>query len=148
MHIISTIFDESYSFIRSRSQGKSAAYGITEVRHIGGEKIESKRILTRREYDNYLKFRDPTRNEVKVKRTCFMHNDTYFEVNEFMAPKKGLCFVSVQVEEGMMGEDVVSLFPEHLEVGKEVTNDEKYSTYYLSLKSDESSELKEKSAEA
>ena len=52
---------------------------FTKVGYHNGKKIESKQIITRRQYDQYRKYRDDTRNEVDVRRTCFMYEDTYFE---------------------------------------------------------------------
>jgi hypothetical protein len=114
-----------------------ASYGLTDVRvDEFGNKIESKRILNAREYESYLKFKDESRHQVKVKRTSFLYEDTYYEVNEYESPNSGLTFVNVQLVEGVGDESlsVMPKFPPFLSIIEEITDSEKYSAYELSVK--------------
>jgi hypothetical protein len=130
--------NEAFSFIRKRAKGKFASYGLTDVRVTeSGEKLESKRILTAREYESYHKFADETRHIVTVRRTCFLYENTYFEVNEYLTPCPGLAFVNVQQIEGLDTVDGVSdsiKFPPFLNILEDITGSNKYSAYALSLK--------------
>lgn len=56
---------ETFSFIRKRARGAFASYGLTDVKvEKNGERVENKRILSAREYEEYLQFRDESRHQV------------------------------------------------------------------------------------
>lgn len=68
--------------VRRRTQGGSSVYGLTHcTRHSDGCVTETKRIISEREYDTLLQFKDTTRAPVLQKRINFIYNDQSFELH-------------------------------------------------------------------
>mmetsp|Transcript_2205 Transcript_2205/g.3269 ORF Transcript_2205/g.3269 Transcript_2205/m.3269 type:complete len:420 (+) Transcript_2205:34-1293(+) len=134
-------FAQEYSFIRKRSQGKGAVYGQTIVqRHFNLEdssnpqEIESKRIITSREYASAYKSRDTSRHIVRQTRVSFIWKTQSFNVHVYKEPieAKGLGILHCQVEEGAEVD-----LPQFLDVERQLRNDkadkEKYGSFQISL---------------
>ena len=98
-------YKEEYSFIRKRRQGETGAqvYGQTTVKRTYDEKeIEVKRIISKREYNNFYKTRDLTRHIIKQTRVSFIWNMQSFNVHIYSEPikVKDLCILHCQFEGG------------------------------------------------
>lgn len=75
--------------------------------------------------------------QVHVRRTSFLFDNTFFEINEYVSPSPGLAFVNVQLVEGV-DETTLIKFPTFINVTKEITEMEQFSAYELSVKKDDS----------
>jgi len=124
-----------YRFVRRRAQGALCAYGETTVRfNFDGQKIERKRIIRSREYKAAIAtMADPSRRVVRQIRHSFLWESHYYEIYVYDTPRHGLCILNTQVD----GEKDTPL-PPFLKLVKEVTGDEQYSAYFVSLKSQQS----------
>lgn len=130
-----------YAFVRRRRQTDGlASYGITHV-NLGpdGKKVETKRLLTAREYALYVTQQaDPTRRVVKQKRTSFLWRNRFFEIYEYGKPHEGLCVLYCQIAPGD-GEVADLELPPWLGVVRECTGEAEFSAYTLSLRPGSSS---------
>eukprot|EP00978_Attheya_sp_CCMP212_P008825 scaffold20759_cov70-Attheya_sp.AAC.2 len=98
-------YTEEYSFVRKRSQitrqGKTigTVYGQTTVKRTRDEQtIETKRIITDREYANALKNRDMKRHIVEQTRITFIWNYASFNIHMYSEPVSDLCILHAQTE--------------------------------------------------
>ena len=89
-----------YAFVRKRQQGSAAVYGHTLVRMgANGHPIETKRIMSARGYTRAVAtLADPSHEVVRQRRSIFMYQNQYCEVNEYLSPAAsgGMCLLSVQ----------------------------------------------------
>ena len=89
-----------YAFVRKRQQGSAAVYGHTLVRMgANGHPIETKRIMSARGYVRAVAtMADPEHEVVRQRRSIFMYQNQYCEVNEYLTPDavSGMCLLSVQ----------------------------------------------------
>jgi hypothetical protein len=135
-----------YSFIRRRTQHGFSVYGHTMVRKLtNGERTETKRIITKREY-HWLKdmYADQSRYVVVQRRYCFVENKRVFSLHKYLEPRSDICILHRQggqhrQEEaneidGGVEEKVLADFPPFLRVGAPLDEDGIYSAYRLSLK--------------
>lgn len=135
-----------YSFIRRRSQKGFSVYGHTTVStHPSGERVEVKRIITKREYE-WMKsmYADASRNVIIQKRYCFLWQGKTYSLYRYMEPLHSLFILhcqaawspkeSLQPEEGV-DETHEVIFPPFLNVTEPLNEDGKFSAYHISLKS-------------
>lgn len=125
-----------YAFVRRRRQpdGRSS-YGLTTATlGADGKKLETKRIISKREYAHYVQRADPTRRVVRQRRTSFLWRDRFFEIDSYIRPHKGLCLLRCQISSER--DDPRTEFPDWLAVELDVTHDSSYSAYRLSLRDD------------
>jgi predicted ATPase len=147
---------QEYSFVRKRTNvdrdGRrlGSAYGQTTVkRTYGGQEIEVKRIITRREYVAAYKTRDPSRQIVCQKRISFLYNMQSFNVHIYEEPMRGLCILHAHTRRSsplkptgagdgaLVGNSVEDVdLPPFLDVLRRLTNskedDQKYGAYSIS----------------
>ena len=136
---------EEYSFIRKRSninkEGQSyrSVYGWTAVQKMrDGQVIETKRIITKREYNSLFNNRDKSRHVVSQKRISFLWNIQSFTIHLYKEPVSNVCILHAQVRSSpdSTGEEVS--IPPFLEVEKKLMmhseEDEQYGAYHISLK--------------
>lgn len=123
--------ERDYTFVRRRMQGKLASHGFTSVRHIGGQRVEVKRIISAREYSTAVAQRaDPARHVVRLQRASFLWENCYFEVYSYQEPWAGMNVLLCQVADHSF--DVP--LPPWLDVRVEVTHDDTFSAYHISIK--------------
>ena len=85
-----------------RGQNGIYTYTLSTVRSATdtGEKTDQQIILERavsgREYVALLKQSDPSRMAVKKKVYCFLHENTYFELHQFVEPNVGLSILNTE----------------------------------------------------
>ena len=85
--------NESQIRIRRRTEvGVSAVHLNMTTRHasIDGQRVETRRNLKKREYAALLAQADPDRSSIKKIRRCFIFNDHYFQLDEYIEPCNGL----------------------------------------------------------
>jgi CYTH domain-containing protein len=114
--------------VRVRRRGEEGSvYTYCTKRRVGpGKAIEKERRIKAREYIEALALRDPGRKTVKKQRTCFLWEGQYFELDRF---DNGMVRLEVEVE----SLETEILFPPFIEILEEVTGQEAYSNYALSL---------------
>jgi len=113
--------DESEnSYVRKRALKNSAgaSFGYTNIRETKeGQMIELKRIITEREYNEYLKFRDPSRGVIKQMRISFVWETQSFNIHTYIEPVEGICILHCQSDPS---EEI--RVPPFIEVEKKLTN--------------------------
>ena len=103
-----------------------------------GQVIETKRIITKREYNSLFNNRDKSRHVVSQKRISFLWNIQSFTIHLYKEPVSDVCILHAQVRSSpdSTGEEVS--IPPFLEVEKKLMmhseEDEQYGAYHISLK--------------
>jgi len=100
----------------------------TRHKRANGDKLETRRNLSRREFEAQATLADPTRMTVMKRRRCFAYKDRYFQIDVFKVPCQGLVML-----EGHLEPDNMDAIPEFLQV-KEVTSNPEFSMYQLARK--------------
>jgi CYTH domain-containing protein/predicted ATPase len=115
--------------IRKRGQHNYFTYTQTIKTKIGsGKNIEKQRNLSEKEFLKLLESANPFHNTIKKKRSCFLWENQYFELDYFLSPNSGLWLLEAELETD--GQNVK--LPPFLDVEKEVTDDPNYSNYEIS----------------
>lgn len=125
--------ENTVDFARKRypvSNPNSAVYGKTSViEDTDGNVLEKKRIITNSQYKWLFETqRDMSRKVVRQKRTCFVHEDIYYEIHEYVGETPPLQLLLKQ-----MGKNDKIEIPSIFDVKMEVTNNKEYSAQKLSL---------------
>jgi CYTH domain-containing protein len=130
--------DQSHQ-LRLRRRGLNGQYTYSyTLRYpdLLGQRVELKRLVTRREYFDLLLQRDPATQTVTKKRYSFLHNNTYMELDQLCSPHQGLYLLEFHTEKDRVLDPKSSpLFPDFLAIEREVTRDPQYSMYALAKKS-------------
>jgi CYTH domain-containing protein/predicted ATPase len=114
--------------VRRRGQRGSYTYTHTLKKPAGaGERVEIERPITGRDYVNFLAQADPARRTVRKRRTCFLHEGQYFELDRFLDPRPGLVLLEVELDDPK----AAVRLPPFLEIEREVTDDPAYSNYRI-----------------
>ena len=115
--------------VRVRMRGKDGRYLFyrTEKRRITDtSRAEVERRITQEEYVVYLADADPLRKPVRKMRYCLTENSRYYEIDIFPEWKK-----QAILELELRSEDEEVVFPEEVEVIREVTADRRYLNHAL-----------------
>lgn len=133
---------KEYSFIRKRTslrksgEESGSVYGWTSVKKMkDGQRIEKKRIITKREYLSLFSNRDKTRHIVRQKRISFLWNIQSFNVHVFKEPSD-VCILHAQVRSSPDDSNDTVDLPPFLDVDRLITDsveDEVYGAYQISL---------------
>lgn len=116
--------DGSEARVRRRGQRGSYSYTHTCKKPVrSGARVEVERMISGREYVGLLAEADPTRKTVRKRRTVFLHDGQYFELDRFLEPKPGLVLLEVELDD----EKAPVRIPPYIEIEKEVTDDPAYS---------------------
>jgi CYTH domain-containing protein/predicted ATPase len=105
---------------RVRRRGQRGSYSYT---HATRTTVEIERPITSRDYQGFLAQADPSRRTLRTRRTCFLHEGHYFELDRFVDPRPGLLLLEVELEDPQAA---VKL-PPFLEIEREVTDDPAYT---------------------
>lgn len=124
--------DHAQTRIRRRqelgsAQAQTLHYNLT-TRHaqVNGQKVETRRHLSAREFDTLLKTSvDPGRAAIRKIRRCFLWRDRYFQLDVYQSPHPGL--VILETYQPSPGE-----VPQWLH-GREVTDDKAFSMFNLAI---------------
>jgi len=118
--------------IRMRGQDGYFAYFYTEKEEVSlGVRIERERLISEKEYMRLRQMRDPKREPIHKRRTCFVWHERYFELDVFSGHQEGL--VLLEVELGSMDEDVD--WPPFLNIKRDVTGEPGFSNQELARRS-------------
>jgi CYTH domain-containing protein/predicted ATPase len=117
--------------VRRRGVGGVWVYFHTQKTPAGlGTRIEKERIISRREYDTFLKFSDPLRQTIRKKRICFVYENQHFELDLFDPPHPKLAVLEIELN----AIDDPIVMPPFLDVVRDVTDEDEYSNYQLAAR--------------
>ncbi|MCU0656729.1 MAG: AAA family ATPase [Polyangiaceae bacterium] len=120
--------DGSEARVRRRIQRGAVTFVHTLRRPLlDGQRVELQRTISPREYAALCAQADPARRTLRKRRTCFVWEQQYFEIDEFLDPITGLALLSVELSSP---EQDVTL-PPFLTVEREVTSKPEFSGYSL-----------------
>jgi len=116
-----------------------SVYGWTAVqKFLDGQVIETKRIITKREYHSLFNNRDRSRHVVRQRRISFLWSIQSFTIHVYKEPVSDVCILHAQVRSSPDGTGEEVAIPPFLEVEKRLTThseeDERYGAYHISLK--------------
>lgn len=112
--------------IRKRNRNGSLVYYYSEAHTLGtSERIKEDRIISERQYYDYLRVVNKYLNPIDKQRHSFIFNNHFFKLDIFNFDEtKGL--LSLQLPE-----DGEIKLPPYVKVIKDVSEDENYKNYYL-----------------
>ncbi|KAJ3038347.1 hypothetical protein HDV00_000768 [Rhizophlyctis rosea] len=108
---------------------------------VDGQRVETRRNLSFREYEALRAQQDPTRSPILKRRRCFLFHDRYFQIDVYRSPREGLVLLEAYLDYEVggssssvgspgLGSPKESLLPDWLEM-EEVTDDKGFSMYRL-----------------
>lgn len=115
--------------IRQRGDGKNFVYTKTRKWKVNDVKrVEFESRISKEEYLSLLMDIDTTRSQIRKSRYCLVYNTQYIEIDIYPFSKdKAILEIELQDENQQVE------LPDFIQVIKEVTNDENYKNYNLSL---------------
>lgn len=115
--------------VRKRGQDGHYAFYRTEKRFIsGGVNAETEQPISAQEYEWSMQFRRPDRRVLRKTRTCFVHDQQYFELDLIPTPEgQPIHLLEIELTE----ENQSISLPPYLDVVAEVTGDPAYSNLSL-----------------
>ena len=132
--------------LRRREQiGSGSVHLNMTIRHPehDGQRVETRRNLTFREFEALRAQADPTRLPVVKRRRCFLYKDRYYQIDVYRQPLDGLVLLEAYLDYDTRPESPVKgaansptqarmrdLVPDWLELA-EVTNDKNYSMFTI-----------------
>eukprot|EP00834_Sanchytrium_tribonematis_P003621 NODE_146_length_15710_cov_0.617385.p1 type:complete len:369 gc:universal NODE_146_length_15710_cov_0.617385:12788-13894(+) len=127
-HLYLTSEKDQYR-IRKRWDDKGIFYSLTIRKSLFDQKIEERRVLTAREYENLFSQKDQNRHTILKTRRCFLYHSHYFHLDYYEQPHNGLMLLEAYIEDSQ-----AKVLPDFLPIVKEVTEDDSFSMFNLSLK--------------
>ena len=116
--------------IRRRGSGLGASYYRTrKTQRADGGRDEYEEAINTTEYLDLMREQDPTTRPIRKIRHCFVHDNQYCELDQFLGRHEGLWMLEI---EGTEANHVCSP-PSWLDIEREVTHDSTFSNYALSL---------------
>lgn len=115
---------------REWDKGKLINVHTTKRRINETEEIETERQVSNALSESLRAQADPYRHTIHKKRTTFIYEGQYFELDEYLDRLQGLVILETK---GMTEGETVKL-PEDIEIVKDITGDKNYYNYNLSLK--------------
>jgi len=109
--------------LRKRGQNGHFIYFLTCKRTLhGNSRLENERQIIPLEYVHYLAQADPSRTTIHKRRTCFVWENRYFELDTFVNP--ALPFSLLEIEDAEHHEDIQ--FPPFIKVVEDVTDNKEF----------------------
>ena len=96
----------------------------------GNEEIETERQVSNALSESLLSQADPYRHTIHKKRTSFIYEGQYFELDEYLDRLQGLVILETK---GIAEGEKVKL-PSNIVIVKDITGDRNYYNYNLSLR--------------
>lgn len=110
--------------VRKRGQNGTYTYTHTVKKHISpGKNVEVERTISGREYLSYLSCQKQNSVVVRKKRTCFLWENQYFELDRFESPIDGLLLLEAEIE----SDDEEVKLPPFIKIVREVTSEGDFS---------------------
>ncbi len=114
---------------QNRMAGKYVYVHTSKKRVPGNEQIETERQISKNLYESMLQQADPYRVTIHKHRTSFIWKGQYFELDEFVTPRKGLTILETK---GIAAHEDVN-FPPFLQVVEDITGNTQYYNYNIAL---------------
>ncbi|KAJ3300094.1 hypothetical protein HK104_004563 [Borealophlyctis nickersoniae] len=140
VYLVNTAEDGVQIRIRKRQElGSSEVHRSMTLRYpeVDGQRVETRRNLTFREYEALRAQADPSRAPITKRRRCFLYSDRYFQIDVYRSPRPDLVLLEGYLDyESPNGPDSshrianTELLPDWLDL-EEVTTDKKYSMFAL-----------------
>lgn len=113
--------------IRMRQTGDAVMYSYSDANYLStNERIKTDRVLTQKQYNDYLNMVDKNLNVLDKTRYSFINDDFFYKLDVFAFDKtKGILSVDVPSD----GREVKT--PDYVNVIKEVSDDVNFKNYYL-----------------
>lgn len=114
--------------IRQRGKAGDYIYYYTEKKKVSdGIRLEKERIISEKEYLDFLNESDYTKKQITKTRYCFVWNNMYFEMDIYpFWEEKAILEVELTDES-----EKEIVLPDFIKLIKDVTNDVRYSNYSL-----------------
>ena len=114
-------------WIRKRTSNDVTMYSYSEANYLQtNERIKVDRVLTEKQYKDYMREIDTEMNPLEKTRYAFIHNGLFFKLDVFsFDTSKGILSVDVPAD----GREIT--IPDYIKVLKDVTDDLDYKSYYL-----------------
>lgn len=112
--------------IRRRERNGSSLYSFSEANYLStNERIKTDKVLSERQYYDYLSEVDPNLKAIDKERYSFISNNMFFKLDVFNFDKTmGLLSVQANSEQDIK-------VPEYFDVVKDVTENKSYKNYHL-----------------
>jgi CYTH domain-containing protein len=144
-YLVNTSNDGMQIRIRKRQQvGSGSTHLNMTIRHSeqNGQRVETRRNLSFREFEALRAQADPTRVPIKKYRRCFLYKDRYYQMDVYQEPFKELILLEgyldydnhSQSHSQTNTEIINGLLPEWLNL-TEVTKDKNYSMFSIASRS-------------
>jgi len=92
--------DGSEARVRRRGQHGVYLYTHTVKKPLAaGQRIEIERPISGREYAELLRLKDPQRRTIRKRRSCFLWQGLYFELDRFLEPRAGLELLEIELDD-------------------------------------------------
>lgn len=113
--------------VRKREKDGTVLFYYSEANTLtANTRIKVDRIISEKQYNDYLALKDESLNVIEKDRYSFIHDNLFFKLDIFsFDTDKGL--LSVQIP----SEDTQINLPECVDIIKDVSEDENYKNYYL-----------------
>ncbi|MBQ1827470.1 MAG: AAA family ATPase [Erysipelotrichaceae bacterium] len=113
--------------IRRRVKNGTALYYYSEANTLTpNTRIKVDRMISERQYNDYLSQKDDSLSVIEKDRYGFIHNNYYFKLDIFeFDPKHALLSVQIPDEKTLVD------IPEYFDIIKDVSDDINYKNYYL-----------------
>jgi hypothetical protein len=123
---------DGYSFVRRRGQSGSHSYTYsTRVSLASGAAAIEEKQISSAEYIRMLDQADSARAPTMRRSRCFVWNNIYYEIVEYTHPREGLVLLYAESESP---DEELPMPPFlHRLIDREVTNDDAYSSFEISI---------------
>lgn len=128
---------KGYTYLRRRGQSGIYTYTVSSVKTPNTKQVKvtedekkyiiHERAVAGREYLALQRQKDTERLPVKKKVYCFLYNNIYYELHQFIEPDIGLTILNTEIETNQKPD-----LPPFLKVCGEVTGKKQFSSYYIS----------------
>ena len=105
-------------------------YTVTYRQVTNGQKVETRRDISYREYEVLRGQKDPKVDTIVKTRRCFVWANQYFQIDIYHHPRPGLSLV----EAYMPLDNTTNDLPPFLKIDREVTKESEFSMFNLSQK--------------
>lgn len=122
--------------LRSRSQDGRTTYTITTRHYDGPEPVETRMMLSYREYMSYKKMEDRSRAPINKERRCFMFGKQYFHIDVYTSPLPPSCkgkplMILETYTTAPVGNIEEPALPDFMTIEREITGEPAYSMYNI-----------------
>lgn len=115
--------DKAERIRRIAQEGASVCTRTVKGRKTDGSGTEVESTIDELEYEVLKRQADPTRKTIFKKRNCFLWQNQYFELDEFIDPFTGTLILEIELDDPKQA----VVLPPFIKIQKEITGDSSYS---------------------